>query len=75
MTLYHPVSGEVLPDNDVRKLREAYDDAWPVWRAASRLRERIAELEGEYGMPPARRQSDKQRRIAACPRCGHKEAA
>lgn len=74
VTLLHPLSGEVLPEDDARALRAAMDAMNEPWKHWRRIRERLAELE-EYELPSARRQTDVQRRIASCPRCGGKDAA
>lgn len=76
MTISSPLTGEVLPD-DLDSLVEAERlvDAFlrglgPHYDYRRRLRERIADLRGPADLPKRRFRTDKQQRVAACPRCG-----
>lgn len=56
-------------DNQIRT------DMGRAYRLLDGVNERAAELAGPAVLPRPSRQTDKQRRVAACPRCGSKEAA
>lgn len=49
-------------------------DLGPVYDARRELRVRIAELRGPAELPKPRWQTDTQRKVAACPRCGERPA-
>jgi len=72
----HPLTGEVLPDDlDSLVRAEAIVDRYlrrlsPHYAFRRELRERIAELRGPAELPGPRWQTDRQRRVAECPRCG-----
>lgn len=81
MTIVNPATGEVVPDTlDDLATAEAHVDATlraliPMYEYRARLRERIAELRGPAELPRPRFRTDRQQRVADCPRCGHKAAA
>lgn len=75
----HPITGEILPD-DIKTLQAAEEtvDRYlrrlsPHYRFRAELRERIAELQGPALLPKPRARTDRQARVAACPRCGRKD--
>lgn len=80
MDVVHPLTGEVLPDDldTLAVLEEQVDGYLRAQRAhytfRRRLRERIAELRGIANVPPMRFRTQKQHRVACCPRCGYGES-
>lgn len=74
--IVNPSTGQILPDAldplvEAERLVDAYlrrQGAHYDYRR--RLRERIAELRGPADLPKPRFQTDRQRRVASCPRCG-----
>ena len=79
--IIHPATGEVVEDTlDVLERAEAYVDETlralgPMYEYRRQLRKRIAELRGPAELPRPRWRTDRQQRVAECPRCGHHEAA
>lgn len=77
--IVHLLTGEVLPDDleTLRALEEQVDRylrrLGPHYGFRDRLRQRIADLQGPSLLPPPRQRTDRQVRVAACPRCGRKE--
>lgn len=74
----HVGTGEVLPD-DIEALAALEAKVDRYLRSLSvhysfrrRLRERLAELRGEYPVPPPRYRTEKQQRVSECVRCGAK---
>lgn len=71
----HPITGEVLPDDiDVLSAYESRVDSYLRSLSAHysfrrRLRERLAELRGEYPLPRRVFRTEKQQKVAECPRC------
>jgi len=72
----HPLTGEALPD-DVEALSALEDHVDRYLRTQSvhyefrrRLRERVAELRGPAELPSPRYRSERQMKVAECPRCG-----
>lgn len=72
----HPLTGELLPD-DLEALREMEKRVDRYLRSLhthyafrDRLRERMAEVGGPAKLPRPRWRTDKQQRVADCPRCG-----
>ncbi len=69
----HPLSGALLEATHAN-LRAAKTDGWAeidrLKVALAPISERLAELDGPAVLPRPRWQTDKQRRIATCPRCG-----
>lgn len=74
--LAHPITGEVLDDDlEVLVDTEQRVDTFlrglsPHYEFRRQLRERIAELRGPAELPKARWRTERQSRVAACPRCG-----
>lgn len=74
--IVNPSTGQILPDAldplvEAERLVDAYlrrQGAHYDYRR--RLRERIAELRGPAELPKRRFRTDRQARVAACPRCG-----
>lgn len=79
LLIVHPLTGEVLPDElDVLVAQEVIVDGWlrglrAHYSFRRLLRERIAELRGEAVLPRRAYRTDKQQRVAECPRCGGKD--
>lgn len=76
MTLANPLTGVVIPDNlpaleaEEAKIDTLCRGAGPLFEYRRALRVRIAELRGPAELPRPRFRSDKQSRVASCPRCG-----
>lgn len=76
-----PLTGEVLADeletlvSMERRVDSFLRHLSPHYEFRRELRERIAELRGPAELPRARWRSDRQSRVAACPRCGERSAA
>jgi hypothetical protein len=74
--MMNPLTGEVVGDSlDSLTLAEAEvdRDIRALYRFRDELRLAIAEARGVARLPHPRRQTDVQRRVAACPRCGSRE--
>jgi hypothetical protein len=81
--LPHPFNaGETVDSEDPKALRRALDE-WDVWRGKNYfpLWNRAADIESAYwdiappaDLPKRSMQTDKQTRIAKCPRCSLKPA-
>ncbi len=75
-----PRSGELVADrlDDLavaeREVDETLRALGPLYDFRRQLRERIAELRGPAELPRPRFRTDRQQRVAECPRCGHKAA-
>jgi hypothetical protein len=74
MTLAHPITGQVLPDDDLDALQAALADANAAFAAARAIRLHIAET-AEWSGPPPARMSDRQLAAYRCPRCGQRYKA
>lgn len=76
MTLANPLTGLVIADNlSALEAEEAKIDTLlrgysPLYEYRNNLRLRMAELRGPAELPRPRFRSDRQARVAACPRCG-----
>lgn len=79
--IVNPWTGEVVEDTlEALDAAERYVDAWlrtigPFYDFRRDLRGRIAELRGPAELPKPRWRTDRQQRVAECPRCGGKAAA
>lgn len=72
----HPVTGEWIDAIEPRlaeAAKETDEELGRIYRALLPIRERLAELRGPAVLPRPSRQTDKQRRVSACPRCGGHE--
>ena len=67
----HPETGELLETKDefIDAMNEIELRLSPMWITRARIREAFAERFDPY-LPVATRQTDKQQRVARCPRCG-----
>ncbi len=79
--IINPLTGEVL-DDDLQTLAQAEIWVDRYLRSQSRhyrfrgdLRKRIAELRGPAELPRRRDRTDKQMKVAECPRCGEELVA
>lgn len=79
--IVNPTTGEVVEDTlDALTVAEKYVDETlralgPLYDYRRDLRGRIAELRGPAELPRPRFRTDRQQRVAECPRCGHGLAA
>lgn len=77
--IVHPLTGELLDRDDLAGLVEMERRVDVYLRRQRRhyafrgnLRERIAELRGPAVLPRASHQTDTQKKVDDCPRCGRK---
>lgn len=68
----HPETGEALETvEEIKAALSALEERMaPLYRVRRLLREEYAELTETADMPAARYRTEKQERVARCPRCG-----
>ena len=70
----HPTTGVIVLADSEEALAEAVlaadQEIGRLHRLKAPLQERLAELRGPANLPKRRYQTDRQRLVARCPRCG-----